>query len=138
MFAMTDHPSLPVNRLPLNQLALNWLRSAKEPPDPSCLYLSQLARWGLEQGLGATKPLSPSQPSPETLESQVGALLGAGQEKAGRAFQWLLSNPNLSRQEQESDLEEALSNAGNPLAAARLLLETVYARMAAVSAPIPA
>lgn len=122
----------PVNSQPINQLAAQWLRQAKDPPEPERLYLAQLAQWGLDQGLVVGKPLATNQPNQDDLMYRVGALLAAGPQAANRAFRWILSNPNLEYQEQKDYLEQALTTAGNPLAAASLVLETVCEVMAVV------
>ena len=40
-----------LNQSPLNQEAKKRLREAKEPQYPESLYLLQLAKWGLENGV---------------------------------------------------------------------------------------
>lgn len=44
------HERLPVNQLPLNQLAKRFLSLEHQSPDPDALYVLQLAQWGCQQG----------------------------------------------------------------------------------------
>lgn len=120
------------NDLEPNRLAKDWLVKAGRRPQPGArsLHLLSLASWGLEHGLKASSPLSPSQPLPESLEQQVHLLLGDPE-----AADWLLNNPDGPDQEEQlASLSSRLKNAHSPLAAARVALETVYDRMAAGNA----
>lgn len=47
---------LPVNRRPVNQLCLKFLRLAKEHPNPLCSYLLQLLRVGFERNVPLPGP----------------------------------------------------------------------------------
>ena len=119
------------NKSLVNQAALKWL----DAPDPEQSYLAQLAMWGLEKG-GAQvpRPMSPSQPERYEVESQIEALLAATPSQASR---WLLSNPNLEREEQATNLAQQLQDATSPEEAAQIVVQTAYDRMVAESATSP-
>lgn len=127
---------LPENNRAPNLLARKWLVEARTPLNPSLLFVTQLAYWGLEKGVEVH-----SQVDEDVLQDQVNLLL-AVKENAGReqanAYQWLLSNPNgPPLAEQERTLQRELASAKDPLEAAAAVLETVSDRMAAASAPSP-
>jgi hypothetical protein len=106
---MSEAPS---NRWPVNQAALKWLREAKEPVDEDGSYLAQLAFWGLEKGdARVPDPQSPSQPSAHGVDLLVETLNGMDADKASR---FILSNPNLSFEEQAGNLELLLQEAKSP------------------------
>jgi hypothetical protein len=129
---MSEAPS---NLWPVNQAALKWLKEAKASPEEGISYVVQLAWWGLEKNLvHVPRPISPSQPEPHNLENAVGALLGSGAKEAEFASEWFLSNPNLSKEEQEQNLEQQLRDAESPQEAAQIAVETVYDLMVAESA----
>lgn len=134
---MSDRPQpqeVPINRWPLNQRALHWLRQAKEPGNPQMPYVVQLAQWGLEaEQVQMPDPLAPSQPLPEGVAQLVGYLQVTGAKPAHQAMQYLLSNPNLDREEQQNNLETALQQATTPQAAAAAVLEIIYDLMVATS-----
>jgi hypothetical protein len=132
---MTDHSSeCPVNKWRVNQLALRWLRQAKADVSPWSAYLPQLASWGLEKGgLEISEPLSPSQPTQSQVTSMLALLEAPGTEKALRATEWILSNPNLSRPEQTNNLVVRLTEPSSPEEAAQVVLDTMYDRMVAAS-----
>jgi len=136
---MSDLPSskgeVPVNRLPLNRLALRHLQAAGEPVNPASLYLAQLAQWGLETGV-EVRQLAPGEPDQQGVEELVGRLvLEVGAEPAHRALRVLLSNPNLDRAEQQADLERSLEQAPNPLLAAAAVVEQVHDLLASRARP---
>jgi hypothetical protein len=119
---------LPENQLPLNQQALHWLKQARETPDLGLLYLTQLAFWGLENGI----VLRAHKVDPYVLEEQVGYLLKFGPEPQANVYRWLLTNPNgPETEEQESTLLIELEDADGPLEAACRVLETISSRVAA-------
>lgn len=128
---------IPANRLSINQTALGWLRKANESPDPLFLYLTQLAKWGLEQGLSVDLP---GEVETDDLERQVDALLEIRENPTAEqatAYRWMTSNPNgPQRAEQVSSLEASLASAENPRKAAAIVLETISDRMRA-SIPSP-
>ena len=74
-------------------------------------------------------PQAPNQPHSHDVELQVGHLLGWGRKSAAWANRWLLSNPEVSREEQEANLLRLLEEAKDPEDAAWAVLETVYNRM---------
>ena len=121
------------NRQAVNQATLMWLRRAKAEATPWVAYLPQLAAWGLEDG-GPTVscPLAPSMPDRGDVESMLGLLQAAGKEEAAQATRFLLSNPNLSRQEQTSWLLSQLQAARSPEEAAQVVLEVIYDRLQAM------
>ena len=131
MSETSEQPEHPSNRTGPSQQALNWLKEAREPADPSSLYLSQLASWGLQRGVR----FRGNGIEPEDLESQVNLMGGYGRTKAqiGNIYDCLTTNPNgpEDQSEQEGTLEKALTEAQDPLAAAGAVLETVSDRMAA-------
>lgn len=134
---MSETSEAPSNRLPVNQAALAWLQEAKASPSVGVSYLAQLASWGLEKDLvDVPRPSSASQPERYSLEMQVGALLGVGEAAVAAATRWLLGNPNLSVDEQATNLSGLLAQAETPQEAAQAAVETVYDRMVAASATI--
>jgi hypothetical protein len=97
-------------------------------------YLAQLAWWGLEKKqVRVLRPMSPSQPERSDVEEMVNALLGSTWKAAAFATEWFLSNPNLSREEQEQNLEQQLRDAESPKEAAQIVVETAYDLMVAES-----
>jgi hypothetical protein len=132
---MSTTTEAPSNLLVMNQEALKWLHEAKASPMEGISYVAQLAAWGLEKGIvEVPAPMSPSQPERHNLESAVDALLGFGRQEAEFASQWFLSNPNLSKEEQEDNLVERLRDAETPQEAAQVVVETAYDLMVAASA----
>lgn len=127
---MSDRPSpaeVPVNRLPINRLALRFLEAAKEGVNPSSLYLAQLAQWGLDQGLQVPDRKTWDQPEPQAVEELVGRLvLADGAEPAHHALRALFGNRNLEQAEQLASLRNRLERAGSPEVAAAEVLEVVY------------
>lgn len=134
---MSDREA-PSNKWIVSQLALQWLRKAKEQPDLDRSYLAQLAFWGLENGLKVVDPRSPSQPTHASLEETIHILLANGPKVAAAASQWLLSNPNLSEQDQRNNLLQSLRKATSPEEAAQSVLEMAYEVMVAESETSPA
>ena len=132
---MTDRPSLeaPVNRWPVNQAALHWLRQTKADVRPWVAYLPQLAAWAMEQA-SVLPPLAPGLPSRSDLQLALGQLQAAGNAEAARATTFLLGNPNLSPQEQSHVLLSQLQLASGPQEAGKAVLETLYDRLAALRA----
>lgn len=124
---------VPVNRWPVNQAALVWLRQAGAEPDPMAAFLPQLAMWGLENGATVPPPLAPSQPDRNDLELMVGRHLGAGSRPAAGAMRWFLSNQNFSRVEQMNFLLTQLQQAQTPLEASVAALQVAYDRMVAAN-----
>jgi hypothetical protein len=127
---MTEAPS---NLWPVNQAALAWLRKAGEPAEPDMSYLAQLAWWGMENGATVPRPMSPSQPERDNLESALAALLERGPAQAEAATTWFLENPNLDREEQEESLAQRLQTATDPEDAAQVVLEVAYDLMVAMA-----
>jgi hypothetical protein len=100
---MTEMPS---NRCRVSRAALRWLKEAKEPVDEEVSYPAQLAAWGLEKGgVEVPDPVAPSQPSAHSVGLLVQTLSGM---EAGQASQFVLSNPNLSLEEQTRNLARLL------------------------------
>lgn len=133
---MTEVPS---NQWAVNRAALPWLKKADADPDPTMSYLVQMAWWGLEKGgVRVQQPRAPSQPEPHALESAVSLFLTSGAREAASASRWLLSNPNLSFEEQAANLEMLLREAASPQEAAQVVVEAIYDLMVAESEPSPA
>lgn len=131
---MSEPREAPSNRLPINQAALAQLRKAKVHPDPMKAYLAQLAQWGMDK-VHLPQPISPQQPLPDDLREFVARLvLVPGPAQAERATRLILSNPNLTVEEQTDDLEEFLSLASDPEQAAEAVVEAIYDLMV-VTAP---
>lgn len=96
-------------------------------------YLAQLAWWGQENGASVPRPISPSQPTRDSLESAVGVLLINGPGQAERTSLWFLENPNLDREEQEDNLVRQLREAAHPEAAAQAVVATAYDLMVSMA-----
>src|SRR4051812_7661087 len=125
---MSHRFELPENRTEVSKAGLRWLKEAKEPAEPGLLYLTQLAFWGLENGI----VLRAHNVDPYVLEEQVGYLLKFGPEPQANVYRWLLTNPNgPETEEQESTLLIELEDADGPLEAACRVLETISSRVAA-------
>jgi hypothetical protein len=125
----------PVNKWPVNRAAKKWLEGVDDQVNEEMSYLVQLAWWGLEDGgVQVREPLSPSQPQPHDLNQLIAGMLGA---KAWDATMWLLSNPELPREEQMKDLEQKLLDATSPEQAAEIVVLTAYDRMVEQSATSP-
>lgn len=124
---------VPSNKWPVNQSALRWLQQAKDPYREDMSYLVQLAWWGLENGLSVPHPNSPSQPTHNDVELVLGRRLQSGPVRAAQASRWVLANPDVNQQEQANNLRSQLDQAKSPLEAAKLVVETVCERMAAVN-----
>jgi len=129
---MPDSLLVPLNDWPVSQAALHWLQVAKEPVDRYRSYLFQLAQFGLDNGLSGPRPLSPSQPLPESLEQHIGLLLEVGQSGEW-ANQWLFSNLGTDPEEQRDTLAIWLDEAESPIEAAKFVMEMVHDRMVAAS-----
>lgn len=125
---MTAPREIPVNRWPVNQAALHWLREAKAGPDHHLPYLVQLLHLGFEKG----------QPVPGLGDQYRGSLeLAAGKllsnqldpVKVTRLFQ---ENPNGPAQdEQNHGLLKLLTSANSWEQAAQSLMELWYSLNAA-------
>ncbi len=127
---------VPVNRWPLNQAALRWLRKAGEPGNPLVPYVLQLAAWGIEESkVELPQPLSPSQPLPEAVEQVVHGLVlgGMGSDPAWLAMRRLFSNPNLTWTEEIHNLENSLAEAETPAEAASAVIQVIIDLMEATS-----
>jgi hypothetical protein len=99
---VTGPVEVPANRWPVNKAALAWLRKAKVPVDPEVAYLPQLAAWGLITGQVHLHRMV-GRPDPDDVEHLVMALVfERGPQEAASATRELLSNPNLSEEEQRS------------------------------------
>jgi len=102
-----------LNSLPLSQEALKRLKEAKVEYYPESLYLLQLVRWGLENGLelhGAKRPM---------LES---VLLNLRERDPQTAFDYLTLN-----QEEEEEIQAIWPEdlEGGPEDAALVLIEQI-------------
>ena len=132
---MSKPLEVPVNKWAVNQLALQWLKEARETPHPDKPYVLQLATWGLETDqIDLPPPIAPSQPTPEAVK-QVVYGLGAvhGREEAYQAMRRLFSNPNLSHKEEQDNLLASLKQAKSPLEAAQAAIQVIYDLMVATS-----
>jgi hypothetical protein len=114
---------LPLNSNPLNQAALEWLKTVKADVDPHYLHLLDLANWGLQVKVTGDWPDGKDY----ILEQQVDLMWAW---PPADALRWLLSHPN------EEDPEglyllQALDWASSPRAAASILLSHIYSRMQA-------
>jgi hypothetical protein len=130
-----------VNRLPVSQAALEWLRRVDHPdhqPDPQLWYVPQLAWWGLDQdpeAVAEARPLAWDLPDREALERHVLEMLyphpGLPAEVLGRQSLrfLLLTNLALPTGEQESSLEMSLRLAKSPQEAAQAVLEVLSERV---------
>lgn len=110
--------SLPENRLPINQACRQKLQEAdpSSDPDPSKLYLLQMAAWALEQP--ALRPTDGN--LLHRLESQVGDLWSLPAEKVMR----LAVPQGVPGEDLAADLMKK-----DPQAAAKELLTTLAAEM---------
>lgn len=118
---------LPQNSNLLNQLALKWLREAKEHAPPHSLHVLTLAHWGLDNGVDGQWPSRDR----SAIEEQLGHLC---RWKPADVLAWLLGNPNgppAESREQERSLITALRTAESPREAAALVLNEVYSRQQA-------
>jgi hypothetical protein len=115
--------TLPENDNPLSQAALEWLREAKADVDRYCLYLLQLASWGLDDGTEGDWP----EDHGYALREQVELLFGW---KPTNVLTWLMSNPNGEEdpKDQEGELLRLLETTGNPWRAAAHVLNRIYGR----------
>jgi hypothetical protein len=131
---MSEPHEVPVNKWPINQAALAWLRQAKEHPEPAVAYLAQLARWGLDNDqVQVSPPISPQQPQPESVREFVARLvLAHGPVPAERATRLILSNPSLTMEEQRDNLLSELQEADDPEQAAQLVVRAIYDLMVVV------
>jgi hypothetical protein len=84
-------------------------------------------------GLEIPRPIAPSRPAPHNVELALGVLLGSGAKEAECASEWLLSNPNLDREDQEGNLMRLLDEAKDPQEAAWAVVEAAYDLMVAES-----
>jgi hypothetical protein len=120
---MTAPREIPVNRWPVNQAAVHWLREANDLPDPHLPYLVQLLHLGFER----------EQPVPGLGDQYRGSLeLAAGKllsnqldpVKVTRLFQ---DNPNGPDQDEQSrNLVALLTSANSWEQAAQSLMELWY------------
>jgi hypothetical protein len=115
-------PGLPQNNIPLNRVALQWLKEAKTPAPAHYLHLLTLAAWGLENGAQGDWP----EDEQAALQEQVNVLFGW---KPKNAMEWLLSNPNgPDKDEQRENLLNLLKTAEDPQGAAAHVLNAIYSR----------
>lgn len=117
------------NSSPLNRQALHWLQQAKAETSDQQSYLAQLAQWGTER-LELPEPQTEREPDSHDLTMALERAMGAEPE---RATEWLLSNPNLSLEEQTDLLLPQLQQAETPQQAAAAVLETFFDAMTAAS-----
>jgi hypothetical protein len=119
---------LPVNRQPVNQEALKWLRAAREPADPLLPYLAQLVNLGFQQnlpvpGLGDRYWADLELAAGQLLDPKLNPVL---------LMRWFQNNPNGPPEpEQSQSLEALLGEAANWEAAAQAVMEVFYDRLAA-------
>jgi len=111
---------LHTNYDPLNQLAKKYLRLEQQVPDPSSLYLIQLAQWGLDHG----KLKLPSDEWRATVQASLENLLTWDPEKA---LTYLRDNPD----DKQSPLltKRQLRKAMSAKQAARVVLNALDLRM---------
>lgn len=88
-----------LNKEPLNQAALRWLRKTDESVNDAYQYCLQLMLWGLENGLGF-----PNRRQTDMFEASVQELLGAENQRG--VFNYLRGNPEEPNVD-ETDLETA-------------------------------
>ena len=122
---MADPYQLPQNSQLLNQVALKWLRAAKEHAPEHSLHFLTLAWWGLENRVEGQWPARDR----HAIEEQMGHL---SRWKPADAQEWLLENPNgPPGREQERSLITALHSAESPREASALVLNEIYSRQQA-------
>ena len=115
-------PGLPQNNIPLNRVALQWLKEAKTPAPAHYLHLLTLAQWGLEHQASGEWPDSDR----AALQHQLELLDGW---KPADALAWLLANPNAGdRSEQQANLLRLLETVEDPKVAAAHVLNAIYSR----------
>ena len=117
-------PLLPLNKKPLNQEALKFLKKAQAEYLDNLNYLLQLILWGLENGVSPEQnhvnPLAPQE-----LETKVASWLELNdQEKYQKALLGVLpgqGNEGLDQEEAEDNLLGNLQKAKDPLEASGVL-----------------
>jgi hypothetical protein len=119
---------LPVNKWPLNQAALGWLRRAHKPADSSLPYLAQLLSEGFEANLALA---GPGQKFRAELHQASDQLLDWSLDPVA-VMRWFTDNPNgPSQPEQSQSLLLELEKAKSWEEAAQNLMEWFYDRKAA-------
>jgi len=132
--AMSDPSEAPANKWPVNRLALDWLKKVRGPMNPQAAYVAQLAHWGLEEGkVEVPYPIAPLQPNPEDVAMLAAQLTMHGRREAHQAMRFLVSYPEMDREEQLSNLESGLRQAKTPEQAAWAVVDHLMELMVAHS-----
>ena len=105
---------LHLNRQPISQHARSLLLKAKQLPDPSRLFLFQLAEWGLDQP-------DPQAESPERLRQLLGVLSARSPEQQ---LEFLLASAPALPKEQDRLIND-LPKLEQPLEASALVLQVL-------------
>jgi hypothetical protein len=119
---MAEHLVLKENNLPINRVALRWLREAKAACPPHYLHLLSLADWGLEHGAEVEMPAEDRY----ALVDQVSHLFAWAPKNA---LAWLVTNQDgPPKAEQEAELLNDLQQADSPKEAAERVLAAIWSK----------
>src|SRR5438132_3971353 len=96
---------LSLNKLPLNKVALRWLKEAKAEAPDYCPHLLNLAVWGVQARVDGEWPPAHR----NAVENQVALMCSWAPQNL---MHWLLSNPN--EYQAQENLLTSLRGASSP------------------------
>lgn len=111
-----------VNQMPLNRVAMRFLKGMPLPTEPAVLTL---IRWGLENGL-TPEPLAPGEPDADSMMATLNAMASRWDPREAVRF---LTNPESA--EDVVLTADELEAAEDAEEAAALLIENLYNAMVA-------